>query len=402
MANQISQQDFAFIAADSLCKKGVNSKNIKVDFDQFALYDKDERGRDLKRLFLANFHTMYSQAALDEERQSVLEKITQTWFHPIDYGSWKSVKSKLRIVIRDRYFYHSSHPSLRDGTRFPQIEVGEHLTTLLAVDSDSHITLVHDAILNDWGKTFEEAWDVAHENLQKGQFSFDIFENKEHPDDCVYLHEPGDQYGSSRLIFINGIADEAKAAGNPIIFVPRKDTLIVTGSDSMYGLTTALKWIEECQADASAIFPEMLSIDEDYNYFGCRLPEHHPLYVPFHRLELKQLNNLYARWKDDFSTGFDQLVSNKRIANFKLFEGEDVAESACAFMRDECGVILPQAEFVFISDSDGVCAISDWANFIEVMNGKIDVASEYPQAIEVVEGLSDDDIDKLGIHPKFR
>ena len=145
----------------------------------------------------------------------------------------------------------------------------------------------------------------------------------------------------------------------------------------------------------------MLSMDDNHCYYSCRLPEEHPFFLTFLRMELEELHNAYADLKDELSSSFDQLVHNKRIVNFRLYEGQYDAFSTATFMRDEGSVILPVAEYIGVADDEGLVAMAAWDHFSHVAADKLVALDCYPKAYELVTPLTAAEIRALGFHPKF-
>lgn len=82
-----------------------------------------------------------------------------------------------------------------------------------------------------WGITFYEAYETAYTNLIETEAAFTTIE------DHTYMSSTGDNYDASRMLIPELIA-ELKVLGEPVVMVPNRDRLFVTGSEDPEGLAT--------------------------------------------------------------------------------------------------------------------------------------------------------------------
>jgi len=397
MKNNLTQDDFVVIAANALIEMGENGKSLSSDMDKFRLVKKDEVGNPIRELNLGNFYIRYKQAANEEERAQALEGMRPVWFS-IEGApdSFEEVKPFLRPAVRERFFFHRSNPELA----LPQIEVGDFLTTLLAIDRPEHLIFVTDSDLTNWGVTFFDALEVAQNNLEaQGPFNFEVRQNPDDEEDRCYVLD-GDCYTSAVATF-PGVLTELPVLGERLVILPHRNVLLVTGSASIYGLQETLSIVDELDVTAEALVPELLAMDENLYYFSCELDVSHPLALEFKRRRLRYLNNIYPRLKEQINSQFEQIVDAKRFLDYKLLEGEDRAFSQVMLLDDEAPVIIPRVDFIGVFDGKTICATPSWDRFAEVAGEKLRWREGFPETYDLVETLTEAEIADLGTDPFF-
>jgi uncharacterized protein YtpQ (UPF0354 family) len=113
----------------------------------------------------------------------------------------------------------------------------ETMLTMLAIDSESSISMVTDDQLADLGISFEEALGIATGHLaERGDHLF------ESVDEGIYLSTCGDAYDAS-LILIPDLIRDLSVNGNHVAIVAARSLLIVTGSDDLSGLDRAARFV---------------------------------------------------------------------------------------------------------------------------------------------------------------
>ncbi len=385
--SKISKDDFSLLVADALCKKGIDGKTLHIDQNDFAVRPKDELGRIVGSFNLANSYVAYCNSETDEKKNGVIQRLIGLWFEPVEIKSFEEMKDKIFPVIRERRFY-PKEPTSKILAGHPQLVLGNHVTTLLALDEADYIVPVTNAHLETWSKSWEEALDAAFDNMsQRPPMTWQVEENDAKPEDCIYTHESDDPYGSSNLIFPSTIR-ELEVLGTPIIFAPAKSILLVTGSECIYGLRRALEIIAECEDRADYLCPEMLGLDEFGNYFPCELTPDHELFDEFEKLRI--MNNLivYTACLEELEGSFEQVVNTKTIVPYEVFESDGRYYEEVHLKTNVAPLILPFAETIVVETSNGSVPLSS-SKFAELVGESMTMISEYPLLYELSVPLSD-------------
>jgi hypothetical protein len=228
-----SQRQFAEMASAAFEKSGLPGLTYRES--DFAL---KIPGRDAT-IFLHNSYTNYC-AVPRSGRQEVLSKLVASFASipeiPSDFGS---ARKNLMPVIRDEA--HEGMIRLM-GEREPDDPglarqykpFAKGLLAGLAYDIEHSSSSVNFKTLQSWDVDLDQAFAVAKENLWDGTRP-DGFEGAS----GVYWSRWGDSYDSSRML-LTELIYRLSVDGDPVAFVPNRDTLLVTGANNIAGLRIIL------------------------------------------------------------------------------------------------------------------------------------------------------------------
>ncbi|MEW5741595.1 MAG: DUF1444 family protein [Myxococcota bacterium] len=118
--------------------------------------------------------------------------------------------------------------------------VAEQLTAALVYDGESSMQFVTSDHLQDWGVTAEEAWADAIANLE----ARDDNQRFVKVVDGVYRSPWKDNYDTARVLTAARLK-RLRVKGDPVVFLPHRDVLIVTGSKDDDGLLAALDEVDQ-------------------------------------------------------------------------------------------------------------------------------------------------------------
>jgi hypothetical protein len=125
------------------------------------------------------------------------------------------------------------------GNQVVRKQVAPELTAALVYDGEASMRFISQGTLTDWGVTADRAWADALENLaaREGARFERIVEG-------VYRSPWKDNYDTARIL-LPGRLKRLRVKGDPVVFLPHRDVLIVTGSQDDDGLLRALDAVEE-------------------------------------------------------------------------------------------------------------------------------------------------------------
>lgn len=162
--------------------------------------------------------------------------------------SFDEARTRLHPGVRDRTFVESARlmaeMSSEPFTPIPYRPLGSTIVATLLIDAPTSIMTVNEENLRDWTTGFDEAMAAAVANLLPK--STDATWGR--VIDGVYASMWNDDYDASRLL-LDAVVDELVRdlgiEGDPVAFVPHRNLLILTGSEDVNGLNTAMQLAEE-------------------------------------------------------------------------------------------------------------------------------------------------------------
>jgi len=306
-------------------------------------------GRDAT-VFLHNTYSNYC-AALPSERKAVIAKlIVSVASVPEIPSSFADARQHLMPVVRDTAYYTLGNLLTRkDGKREPGLEwlskpLADGLIAGLAYDTEHSITTVNQKTLAGWGVGFDQAFSAAKDNLWERTDP-----NRFAGNNGVYWGEWGDSYDSSRMLFPELIYRLA-IDGDPVAYVPGRDSLFVTGKNNMDGLRLILKTGGDSHFDQGhPVSPNLYVLDD-----GAW-----QLYVP-EDLELQQMWMATKRRRDALDYAHQKELIEKTpeyqdvfLAKFSVFQRDDGSLFSVGVWPKDVDTLLPQAEIIaFVLDEE--------------------------------------------------
>ncbi|MBN8232732.1 hypothetical protein JYK02_34960 [Corallococcus macrosporus] len=211
---------------------------LKYDPERFLIQRYSPDGGLGMSLFLGNFHREYL-ASPPEQRGALLARLGRAGVLPEAPATYAQARPRLMLVVRARDTFEQF--SLESGEPAPVSwrPLGEVLAEALVQDTPDAMRYVPPEELSRWGITYEQARADALANLRR----LDPV-----PLRSLTLGACGlftnDSYAASRL-FLDDVVRGCEVRGDPVVVVPNRDTLLITGSEDATGLLTVAEAAQE-------------------------------------------------------------------------------------------------------------------------------------------------------------
>lgn len=313
--------------------------------------------------YLANAFADYV-AADRKARDGVIHRYVSSFLQhkpmPKDFAS---VKSFLMPTLKDPAFFSMAQLLMRvngqDDSKFhtPTMPITGGLHASVAFDTENSIMNANQSSLDDWGVTFEEAFQVAILNLRE----------KTDPNAIkqiapgLFIGQWNDSYDSARML-LPDILHRLSLNGDPVVFVPNRDQLWVTGKYNKDGISAMLVHGKQSHFDQGHSLSPNLFLHTDGEW-----QTYLPLEEDLQKLAVgmrRQRDGLdYTQQKDYL----DQLYKLRNVdifvANCMLYKRKDESLfTGCAWTK---GVesLLPETDVIaFVVDVEKKDKfIADWS-----------------------------------------
>ena len=243
--------------------------------------------------------------------------------------------------VRPRFEYEAL--SLCPGRPAPEFRplAGLFAVSLL-VDLPEQELEVGTAELEAWGTDFDRLMQRARSNL----LARGCEEQFRQVEPGCYRSAWQDDLDGSRVL-LPGILQRLELAGDPVVVLPSRDTLLVTGSENTQGL----QWILEAALEFLNEDPRSMN--------GCPLRLRNYLWEPFHpqeahpicpllaRIHLRRLKDEYTNQKFILDRRHDELGKRVTLAPFHLERTQAGATlSYTVWSRSMGEAWLPEADRV--------------------------------------------------------
>ena len=228
------KKSFAQLVAGELRKTGIEQE-IDYDETEFTL----RIGRE-QVLNLGNFFQEFEAQDGDGRVELLSRVVSAVLGCKVDLPvTFEEAASSLMVTVRNPIdvALASLHFKLDGQGTFQDVfePLAPGLDLALAFDMPTTIRLVTSNDLAGWDVSFSEARDVGIKNLSaKSTEFFDELSPG------VYIGPWTDSYGAARIVLFDKIKSLA-LKGFPVVLVPTRDTIIITGAEDLKGMELALE-----------------------------------------------------------------------------------------------------------------------------------------------------------------
>jgi len=279
----------------------------------------------------------------------------------------------------------------------PLEDLGDHLLVGLVYDLPKSQRIISKEQLEAWDSTFATAMQVARQNLADEPTKF------QQVTEGVYESTVGDSYEESRLLLIEVIA-RLDVQGQPVVMVPRRGSLFVTGCDDEQGLRRVLELVtdrmsQDNQAgeESEPLVTTMLRLRGD-RWIEWMPSQDHVVYDGARVLQLDWLAEAYE-WQTSVLKTLDTKRGIKRhLAPFENVCTEDgVQFSFCTWGNLDVESSLPQTERVlFFTEEDEEPTAADWGRVESVVGHLLDPLRLYPPRFQATGFPSEEELAMIG------
>lgn len=375
----VRRQKFARLVSAGLRKAG-EPLELRYDPAQFRLVSE---GDESLQVNLANTYREYL-AAPSAERRNIVSRFIRSWIEgrkgvPDEF---EDAAYDLLPGVRSRSTYELLKLQMKGqgdtGFRWPYRVVADHYGAGLVYDLPHAMSQINGQQLTRWGVDFDEAMDVAVDNLRK--ISKQGFARLA---PGVWRSAWRDNYDPSRLLLVDLIAAH-EVDGDPVVMVPNRDTLLLTGSEDEVGLGIMAAAAEEAVQQPRPIHAMPMRL-EFGSWTPFLPPKELPAYLRFKQLAINSLGQDYEEQRALLTAIHEKRGEDVFVASYSAMRNTRTGDLAsfCTWTR---GVdsLLPRTDLVHLID-------------LERPDGQKVVASVSWERVEEIAG---DLLEPLGIYPE--
>lgn len=345
-SSQQDKDEYARKALEALREAGF-TEPLTYDPERFQIQVPDGEGQQAQTIFLGNLYDEY-RSAPPEKREVVLRRITAMGRAPSSPISYTSARTSLMPVVRPRAYFSLLEivdPKSPLGSPRPAEwrALGEVLSVAVVLDTPDAMKYLGQEQFQEWGITFDEALGVATENL-RSQSAEPLIPVA--PGICASGWR--DSYGVSRLL-LDEVVRRCKVRGDPVVFAPQRDLLLITGADDEDGLAQAAEIAMKAFQAPRPIDGRALR----------RTPQGWKPFLPAPQSKAWQtMRNLavysqgrdYADQTDRLRQQHEQLGVDLFVADFVVSEEESGRAVSQAVWVKGLDTLLPRVDRIFFMD----------------------------------------------------
>ncbi|HYO60062.1 hypothetical protein [Archangium sp.] len=329
---QAERESFARRAIEALRASG-ETRDIHYDAGGFLL---QLGGKDGSTVFLSNFFDEYLATA-PEQRDEVFARLTRVRAMPALPETLAEARPNLLPVVRGRAFFEQLPLSIAWKPLSGFLGVG------LAFDGPDTLRYLGPDELARWGVSFDQALGMAMENLRPR--STEPLEQLA-PGTCESPWE--DNYAASRLL-LEEVVRRCQVKGTPVVLVPHRDLLLITGSEDEDGLhQVATRALQAVMAPRALDGRAMRLTPEGWVPF---MPERlNNAWADFRKLELFSRARDYAEQTEHLEKLYREKGVDLFVAAYTPYQDEHGRSLSYAVWLKGVDAILPRTEVIFFMD----------------------------------------------------
>lgn len=358
-----TREEFAKIVMAALEKGGARDAQLNPEDGSIRV------GSSNTTFYLDNAFTDYC-AAEPRARSGVVQKYVATFVQskpmPKDFAS---ARGSLLPVVKDPAYYSLASLMLKaDGKDTSKLnyvtkEIAAGLVAGVACDTQHTIMNANVSTLQEWGVSFEEALEIAVLNLRDKTTTAGMKEIVP----GLYVSQWGDCYDSARIL-LPDILHRLSLNGDPVIFVPNRDQLWVTGRYDKAGIGAMLTHGKQSHFEQGHSLSPNLYVHSDGKW-EVFVPEDQELKKLALSMRRQRDGKDYAQQKGYLEKLYKMEKNELFVATCQLYKRKDESLFSRCVWTNGVESLLPESDLiVFMVDLKTKELISvDWKEAVPVV-----------------------------------
>lgn len=376
LTGRVTPEKFAAMMIDAMRQAGLEEP-VKYDEEGFALTIPPDR-----KIHLGNAYEEYQAAPRDVRHHVVEHYAYGVFISPEDLTpeTFDEAAPNLRPVVRGRMYpeYMRMQAEI-DGDPYvdvPHRVVGEHFVEMLAYDMPNRILYLPTNQFEEWGVSVEEAFEAAHENIRAIGGAF------EGSPGHIYVGAWDDSYAASRVLVPEMIL-KLHVQGRPVVALPNREFLIVTGSSDHAAMQQMGRMIAEAEREPRFESSVVLSLEDD-GWRPFLPPRSSDAYEILHRHQVASLWRDYDEQKRLLDDLHDRRGVDIHVATFAAHEDRVSHElTTVAVWSEGVEALLPRAENVGFTagapEDPSVLGSAPSERVVEVAGDLMEPTDDWPE-----------------------
>jgi len=322
-------------------RKARIAESLEYDAKRFVLKRGDQR------TFLANLFNDYCQAD-DAHKKRILGNTLALLRQKKEDIPLEDAKSKVVAAVREQalFSFTTLWWQLEGGTSEPKIAF-EPISTWFArcpvLDFPEYVSMVSSESLRTWDSSFYQLYEIGLARLR------DCTTPKFEKQPGFYVGGWHDDYDNSRIL-IPEVFSPLHLDGDPVVCLPNRNSLLVTGSEDHAGIQAMLKHAEEIvRTKPRPMNPAPLTL-RDGEIADFSVAENSRIFNDVERAKKVSELFYYQQQTETLVKLYEQKGKDLFVANYALNQLETGGyESICVWSKT-VPTLLPKTDFVAFFD----------------------------------------------------
>jgi hypothetical protein len=283
--------------------------------------------------------------------------------------SFEAAKSKLVATVRERalFAFTTLLWELEGGKAEPKIAsepISAWFGRCLILDFPEYMSMVSPEHLKTWDTSFDQLYEIGIARLRNG--TSPKFETQP----GFYIGGWHDNYDSSRIL-IPEIFDALPLDGAPVVCLPNRNSLLVTGSENQDGIKAMLKHAEQVVQTRSRPMNPAPLILEDGEVADFSASENSPIFRDVERAKKISALNYYQQQTEHLMKLYQQKGKDIFVAMYTFQERETGGYASYSVWSKTVATLLPKTDFIAFFDpakpeSQRILGLAKWEEVMRV------------------------------------
>lgn len=373
-----TRQEFANQIIEGLARAG-ERRVLRFREESFSLvYEGNSTGEiNLKNMYAEHCST---EPALrnDHLKRILLALIQANYQLPEEF---EDARPDLRPKIWTRATFAqmklASQIQGNQSLELPLVPIGEHLLLGLVFDLPASMRSIIADNLRDWDVSLYEAIEAAKHNLMEPGFPLASL------GDRLYVSVAGDHYEACRILAVDLIR-RLKLDGDPIVMIPNRDTLFITGSEDGEGLDMMATLTAKVMEEPRPMMSTALRLVDD-EWTDWLPPTEHPAYPKFKDLKVQCLLGIYDVQKDQLTQLHQAQGIDVFVASQFAVRSPDGRVWTCCVWAESIESWLPESDYImFFWNEQSQKARVTWDQAMQIVGSLMEEIEDlYPRRFRV-------------------
>jgi hypothetical protein len=356
---------------------------LRYDEEEFRLVAEGEA----QHLF--NLGNAYAEfcAAAEEERPKVVRRFVRSWFSrmkelPADF---EDLSPDLLPGVRSRAYFELTRLDFQlkemPPPDWPLQVLGEHFAVCLVYDFPEAIRQLQQSDLDGWKVDFATSLERACVNLaERSQEPF------VEVGPGVWRSPWRDNHDAARIV-LPDLLRQQPIEGDPVVMIPNRDTLLLTGSEDAKGLTLLAALAAKALDDPRSI--SGIALRWDGAQWAPFLPDSaHPASRQYQGMWVQTLGPDYTQQKELLNALHERTGDDVFVASYNAVQNNDTGRiRTYSVWSQGVDTLLPRTDtvcFVVVKGGEGeMAAEAPWDRVVEECGDLMTAQGWYPERYRV-------------------
>jgi hypothetical protein len=380
--------DFAKLVMTEAKKAGI-AESLEYDPKRFVLLRGDQR------TYLVNVFNDYCQADAEQKKRILGNTLALIREKKPDIP-FEEARSKVVAAVREQalFSFTTLWWELEGGGKTEPKVASEPISAwfarCLVLDFPEYVSMVSPENLKTWGTSFYQLYEVGLARLRDS--TIPKFERQP----GFYIGGWHDDYDNSRIL-IPEIFGRLHLDGDPVVSLPNRNSLLVTGSENHDGIKAMLKHAEEIvRTKSRPMNPAPLILKEGEVADFC-VTENSPIFHDVERAKKISALIYYQQQTENLTKLYQQKGKDFLVGSYTLNQRETGGYESYSVWSKTIPTLLPKTDLVAFFDptkpeSQRKLGLGKWDDVMRIAGGLLLDTQMFPARFYVSKFPTDEQL----------